>query len=262
MSADRRADAAPPASRPARRRSGASSREFLPSGSRCSGWWCSPSSWSVAIFAPLDRAAEPLRSRPARHHGRPAAAGFARRRDGYDLLARHRRPGPRHAVRHLVWAADLAGRRRRLGADRLRGRQRRSACSRPTAGGRIEALIMRLVDLQLSFPAILVALMILAVPRQGRRNVIARAGDRANGPTTPARCARSALVERRRGIHRGGASAWRCRAAHRVPPSAAELPAAADRRRHHAGGARHRAGGDAVASSASACRSPSLRSAC
>ena len=40
------------------------------------------------------------------------------------------------------------------------------------AGGRIEAAIMRLVDLQLSFPAILVALMILAFLGKGVLNVM------------------------------------------------------------------------------------------
>jgi peptide/nickel transport system permease protein len=40
------------------------------------------------------------------------------------------------------------------------------------AGGRIEAAIMRLVDLQLSFPAILVALMILAALGKGVVNVM------------------------------------------------------------------------------------------
>ncbi|MGE7472551.1 ABC transporter permease [Bosea sp. NPDC003192] len=40
------------------------------------------------------------------------------------------------------------------------------------AGGRIESAIMRLVDLQLSFPAILIALMILAFLGKGIANVI------------------------------------------------------------------------------------------
>jgi peptide/nickel transport system permease protein len=40
------------------------------------------------------------------------------------------------------------------------------------AGGRIEATIMRLVDLQLSFPAILIALMILAFLGKGIANVV------------------------------------------------------------------------------------------
>jgi peptide/nickel transport system permease protein len=40
------------------------------------------------------------------------------------------------------------------------------------AGGRTDALVMRLVDLQLSFPSILVALMILAVLGKGVTNVV------------------------------------------------------------------------------------------
>lgn len=40
------------------------------------------------------------------------------------------------------------------------------------AGGRIEALIMRVVDLQLSFPAILVALILLAVVGQGVDKIV------------------------------------------------------------------------------------------
>lgn len=39
-------------------------------------------------------------------------------------------------------------------------------------GGRIEALIMRIVDLQLSFPAILLALVLVAVMGQGRMQLI------------------------------------------------------------------------------------------
>jgi peptide/nickel transport system permease protein len=40
------------------------------------------------------------------------------------------------------------------------------------AGGRIEALIMRVVDLQLSFPAILLALVLVAVLGQGRTQLV------------------------------------------------------------------------------------------
>src|SRR5215470_16093082 len=39
-------------------------------------------------------------------------------------------------------------------------------------GGRADAAIMRIVDLQLSFPSILVALMILAVLGKGVMNVV------------------------------------------------------------------------------------------
>ena len=41
------------------------------------------------------------------------------------------------------------------------------------AGGRVEALIMRIVDIQLSFPAILIALILIAVLGQGTGKVIA-----------------------------------------------------------------------------------------
>ena len=48
---------------------------------------------------------------------------------------------------------------------------------------------MRIVDIQLGFPAILVALILLAVLGQGVDKVDHRAGARCNGPTTRARCA-------------------------------------------------------------------------
>jgi peptide/nickel transport system permease protein len=41
------------------------------------------------------------------------------------------------------------------------------------AGGRIEALIMRIIDLQLSFPAILLALVLAAVLGQGKAQLVA-----------------------------------------------------------------------------------------
>src|SRR5512143_3578270 len=41
------------------------------------------------------------------------------------------------------------------------------------AGGRVEALVMRIVDVQLSFPAILIALILIAVLGQGTGKVIA-----------------------------------------------------------------------------------------
>ena len=47
------------------------------------------------------------------------------------LLARHRRPGPRHALRHPLRPAHLPRRRRRLRAHRLRRSAPRSACSPP-----------------------------------------------------------------------------------------------------------------------------------
>lgn len=65
------------------------------------------------------------------------------------------------------------------------------------AGGRVESLLMRIVDLQLSFPSILVALMILAVLGKGIGNVILALI--IVEWATYARTARgSALVERRK----------------------------------------------------------------
>jgi peptide/nickel transport system permease protein len=64
-------------------------------------------------------------------------------------------------------------------------------------GGRVETLLMRLVDLQLSIPTILIALMILAVLGKGVLNVVLAL--LIVGWATYARTARaSALVERRR----------------------------------------------------------------
>ena len=124
-----------------------------------------------------------------------------------------------------------------------------------------DAAIMRLVDLQLSFPSILVALMILAMLGKGVMNVVL-----ALVIVEWAYYARtvraSALVERRREYIEAAECLALPQLAHRVPPPAAELPAAADRHRHHAGRARYRARSDTVASSALACRSPSRRSAC
>ena len=98
-------------------------------------------------------------------------------------------------------------------------------------GGKLETAIMRLVDLQLSFPAILVALMILAFLGKGVRNVVL-----ALVIVEWARYARTAraaaLVERRREYIEAAECLALPTLAHVVPPSAAELHAAADRHRH------------------------------
>jgi hypothetical protein len=107
------------------------------------------------------------------------------------------------------------------------------------AGGWIETMIMRLVDLQLSFPAILVALMILAFLGKGVGNVLlalvivewARYARTARG---------AALVERRLEYIEAAVAL-----AHPAAPSAAELPAATDRDRRDSDRARHHVGGDA-----------------
>ena len=53
------------------------------------------------------------------------------------------------------------------------------------AGGRIESLIMRVADIQLSFPPILIALVLLAVPGRAWARSSSR-WSRSNGHTTPA----------------------------------------------------------------------------
>ena len=110
-------------------------------------------------------------------------------------------------------------------------------------GGRVDTLIMRLVDLMLGFPTILVALMLLALIGQGVGKVMfalvlvqwalfARAVRGA------------ALVEKGKEYVEAAVLPRLEQAAHPVRPSAAELPAAAHRDRHPAGGERHLGGGD------------------
>ncbi|PZP20266.1 MAG: peptide ABC transporter permease [Sphingomonas hengshuiensis] len=87
-------------------------------------------------------------------------------------------------------------------------------------GGRIETMIMRLVDLQLSFPAILVALMILALLGRGVTNVVLALV--IVGWAYYTRVARaSALAEREREYIQAaqclGLSSWRIMFRHLLP---------------------------------------------
>ena len=138
---------------------------------------------------------------------------------------------------------------------------RRSGWSPPMLGGRIDALIMRLVDLQLSLPVDPGRADDPGVPRQGRRQRRAGAGDRGMGLLRPHR-ARDRAGGAAARIYRGGGVPRAAAMAHHVPPPAAELPAAADRHRHASGGARHRAGGDAVVPRPRRADHASRRSAC
>ena len=110
----------------------------------------------------------------------------------------------------------------------------------------VEPLIMRIVDIQLSFPAILIALILHGGARPGR-------SDKVIVALVTVQWAYYARTVARRGAGRASArntsrrrAASRSHGAHRVPAPAAELPAAGDRRRHGAGGGGDRAGGDAV----------------
>ena len=213
-------------------------------------------------FAPADLAAEPLRPRAARHHGLPSSRPARESRERHDLLARHRRPGPRHAVGDPLRPAHQPRRRRRVHA---RARSRSASAvglAAAYSGGWIDALIMRIVDLQLSFPAILIALILLAVLGPGRGQDHHRAGHRAVGLLRAHGARRRRWSSARRNTWRRRACLALSRAAHRVPPHPAELPAAADRRRDRAGRARDRARGDAVVPRPRPADHLSRRSAC
>ena len=113
------------------------------------------------------------------------------------------------------------------------------------AGGRVEGFIMRVVDLQLSFPAILLALMLIAILGKGIDKIII-----ALVTVQWAYYARTvranALVESRKEYVEAARCLGLSHSRIMVAPHHAELPAAADRRGDGADGARHRAGGDAV----------------
>ena len=71
-------------------------------------------------------------------------------------------------------------------------------------GGRVETLIMRIVDIQLSFPAILIALILIAVLGQGTGKVIAALVTDPVGVLRAHRARRGAGREAQ-GVHGGGA---------------------------------------------------------
>ena len=211
MSAVAAAAAGADAPRASRRRCGASSRDFVANPRRAS--------FGLALLVLIvlaralraaDLAAEPLRPRAARRHGQPPAAGLASA-DRRHVLARHRRPGPRHAVGDLLRPAHLASASASIATViALAHRARARACSPPISAAGSRRSIMRIVDIQLSFPAILIALMLLAVLGRASSKVIARAGHRAVGVLRAHRARRRAGRDAQ-GIYRGGARASRCR---------------------------------------------------
>jgi peptide/nickel transport system permease protein len=78
--------------------------------------------------------------------------------------AGHRRPGPRHPVGADVRRPHLAGGGHRLGAA-VDGDRRGLGLLAGFRGGWVDTFLMRLCDVMLSFPAILVALLIAGVGR-------------------------------------------------------------------------------------------------
>ena len=136
-----------------------------------------------------------------------------------------------------------------VGVTSTRDRARRSGSLLGLAagyfGGWVDAVIMRIVDLQLSFPSILIALVLLAVLGQGVDKIII-----ALVTVQWAYYARTvratALVERQKEYVEAAQVLALSQPAHRAAPHPAQLPAAAHRRRDRAGRARDRARGDAL----------------
>ena len=90
--------------------------------------------------------------------------------------ARHRQPGPRRAVGDHVRHAHQPAGRLLLASSSRSCSASASACSPAIVGGMIDALLMRVADVQLTFPAILTALLVDGVigaalpPHDARRN--------------------------------------------------------------------------------------------
>ena len=166
----------------------------------------------VRAVRAADLAAEPLRPRAARRHGQPARAGRAVGRRQARLLARHRRPGPRHALGDLLRPAHQPRRRRRA----RRCSRSRSGLAMGLAaayfGGRVEALH----HAHRRHPALVPGDPDRADPargaRPGRSTRSSSRWSRCSGRTTRARCAARRSSSARR-------STWRRRGASRCPPS-------------------------------------------
>ena len=133
-------------------------------------------------------------------------------------------------------------------------------------GGRLDSVIMRIADVQLTFPAILTALLIdgvaLAVfgqpPLRGRR-VLGPGASRSGCPSgcsTPAPCAARRWSSATRNTSQAARLIGIDAARHHVPARAAERRRAGAGDRHHQPRARDHHRGDAVVPRASACRRP------
>jgi peptide/nickel transport system permease protein len=108
-------------------------------------------------------------------------------------------------------------------------------------GGRTDAFIMRLADIQLSFPAILIALVIMSLWGQGLFNII-MAISIVNW-VFYARTARgSTLSEREKDYVDAARATGICSGGHHVPGNPAQHRGPHHRHRHGAGGQRHHSG--------------------
>ena len=199
-----------------------------PARSSASSSWSSSS--SVAIFAPAARAARPARPEPelVENGMLPGAVGRA--------LVRRRHAGPRRVLAHPLRRALLAARRRRVGRGRPLGRDRARRDRRlPRRLGR-HALIMRLMDMMLAIPGLLLAIGDRRRARPGPRG---RSWSRSASTKIPifARLLRgSVLAQKRERLRARGAVGRRAPARDPRRPHPPELDLAGDR----AGNARAR----------------------
>ncbi len=149
----------------------------------------------LALLAPLVAPQDPydLANSPAVR--RAPSAGLCRLGRLYPL-ARHRRAGPRPALRHPLRPAHLP-------ADGARGRRAspspsasRSASARPMPAGARKPSSCAVIDLQLAFPAILLALVLSAMLRAGQATSSSRRSPPRNTPISPRTAHGAASAER------------------------------------------------------------------
>ena len=125
----------------------------------------------AAIFAARDRAAEPLRPRAARHHGRPPAARIAHRVPATPTSSA---PTTRAATCSPASSTACASRLASVSARRSSPAcsAPRSACSPPMSADAPMPPSCAWSTCSCRFPSILVALMILAMLGKGVMNVV------------------------------------------------------------------------------------------
>ena len=217
----------------------------------------------------LGRAARHLRPVEHLHHGCGAAAGVDRRRRCNVSCWAPTIRGATCSRRSCIGLQAVADRRLRLRASSRSCSAWRSAWCSGYVGGTLDDLLMRIADVQLSFPAILIALLVDGIAKGlfsgGTQNSWRSSwwcfaiGDVELGAVSRAPCAARPWSRRTRNTCRPrGSSAcrpWIIVLRHVLP----NVHRAGAGHRHHQPGARHHHRGDPVVSSASASRPPSRR---
>ena len=123
------------------------------------------------------RAAQPVRPGAARADEQPSCRRSGAPDGQMPVPARHRRPGPRRALGHPLRRAHLAAGRLRSACCSRRARHRARADRRLSRRHASTRVIMRIADVQLTFPAILIALLIDGVAQGGARRAAAMTDD-------------------------------------------------------------------------------------